>query len=161
RNGTFWLPRNLSIGSQPSSTLIATTSKLCGSKDSASRARLGISSRHGGHQVAQKFTSTGLPRKGARATRPPPRAGSLNPAAGDPSISPPAAALRARSSAPPKCWAALEMPTASTAISAKATNPSLIQRGTTQARFGSTGIPEYGLLTEGASASAPGGPPST
>ena len=51
-------------------------------------------------------------------------------------------ALRARSSRPPKCWRPLEIPTTASATSAKATNASLSQRGTTQVRFSSMGMPE-------------------
>ncbi len=50
--------------------------------------------------------------------------------------------LRARSATPPKCWTALEIPTASTATAANATKASFSQRGTTQVRFSSIGMPE-------------------
>ena len=45
-----------------SARFTASTAKGLPSSEARSRSMLGISSRHGTHQVAQKFTSTTLPR---------------------------------------------------------------------------------------------------
>jgi len=46
----------------PSPTLTASTAKRRASSERRSRSMLGISSRQGAHQVAQKFTSSTRPR---------------------------------------------------------------------------------------------------
>src|SRR6185436_6202241 len=49
-----------------SARFTANTVTRCDSSAARRRSKLGISSRHGSHQVAQKFTSTARPRESAR-----------------------------------------------------------------------------------------------
>src|SRR5438132_5666453 len=135
--------KNLSMtGQPPSSTLTATSWNFFGSIALASCRSEGSSPRHGGHQVAQKFSSTTLPRYADRSICLPSRAGSENGTAAAGGISSAFMALAARAPWAAKCWTNLLAATATTATTAKATNTSLSQRGTTQVRRAAFGMLE-------------------
>src|SRR3954471_10394939 len=132
----------LSMTSQSSSTLTATSSNFERSTVEASLRSDGSSSRQGGHQVAQKLSSTTLPLYCERSRVLPSWSGSLNEGASAGGSSSASRAPAARASLPPECCT--NLPTATTEIdtTAKATKASFTRRGTTQLLRPSTGIPE-------------------
>ncbi len=121
---------------------MATNWNLPGSIALASCRSEGSSSRQGGHHVAQKFSRTTFPRYAERSTGLPSRAGSEKDGAAAARSSSASIAPAARFALPPKCCTALLTPTTPMAISAKATNASFSQRGTTQVRRAALGMLE-------------------
>src|SRR5690348_12160779 len=106
---------------QSSSTLTATNSNLERSRVEASLRSEGSSSRQGGHQVAQKFSSTTLPLYWERSTILPSWRGSLKSGASAGGSSSASSAPAARESLPPECCTNLLTPTTAMDTMAKAT----------------------------------------
>ena len=75
------------MGSPSSSSESPTTSTPWSLYVSYSSFSTGISTRQGGHQVAQKFTTTTFPFKAERLASPPPRTGRVKSGAALPSFS--------------------------------------------------------------------------
>src|SRR3954468_2135372 len=145
--------------SQSSSTLTATSSNFERSTVDASLRSDGSSSRQGGHQVAQKLSSTTLPLYWERSSVLPSWSGSWSAGAAAGGRSSASSAAANRANLPPECCTALLMATTAIDTTAKAMKISFTRRGTTHVLRPSTGMPEYARLT--GTTSQPGRPRSS